>query len=206
MIQFHVEMQDLREIEAALGMAKDKSKMVLRSAINNAVKETEERMVEEANERYAFHGRKSRIRKVNTIKKAKVSKMEATIEAKGKANELLDFQVKPRTYFPGGRGAPAWVKGRGRRDASLTKFARYPSAAGDKYKGFVVEFKSGHQAVIERVPGRRMRGKPHKEAIESLYSISTPGMERIVYEYKIDSDLYDTLERHIESQILKYLK
>ena len=40
MIHFFVEMQDLTEIEKALGMQKDKSKMVLRSAINQTAKET----------------------------------------------------------------------------------------------------------------------------------------------------------------------
>lgn len=54
MIHYHVEMQGLTEIESALGVAKDKSKMVLRSAINNAAKQTEDRMVTEAKTRYRY--------------------------------------------------------------------------------------------------------------------------------------------------------
>lgn len=206
MIHFHVEMQDLTEIEAALGMMKDKSKMVLRSAINNAAKQTEKRLVDEANARYKFHGKKAGIKRANTIKKAKVSDMTAIIEAKGPANELLDFDVKPRTYYPAGRGAPRWVKSRGRKDSALTRVAKFPNAAGDKYKGFVVKFKSGHLAMVERVPGQRMKSKPHKEAIESLYSIATPKMEEVVYRDEIADDMYDLLQQNIQTQILRYLK
>lgn len=205
-ISFHVEMQDLTEIEAALGMMKDKSKMVLRSAINNAAKQTEKRLVDEASDRYKFQGKKTGIRKANTIKKAKVSDMTAIIEAKGPANELLDFEVKPRTYYPAGRGAPRWVKSRGRKDSSLTRVAKFPNASGDKYKGFVVKFKSGHLAMVERVPGQRMKSKPHKEALESLYSIATPKMEEVVYRDEIADDMYDLLQQNIQTQIIRYLK
>ena len=49
MIHFQVEMQDLTQIESALGMARDKSKMVLRTAINNTAKQTVTLLVDEAN-------------------------------------------------------------------------------------------------------------------------------------------------------------
>lgn len=205
-IHFQVEMEDLTRIEADLGMMKDKSKLVLRAAINNAAKETEKRLVNEANDRYKYQGKKTGIRKVNTIKKAKVSNMTAIVEAKGPANELLDFEVKPRTYFPAGRGAPKWIESRGRRDSNLTNVARRPNAAGDKYKGFVVKFQSGHLAVVERVPGKYMGKKPHKEAIESLYSIATPKMEEVVYRDEIADDMYDLLQQSIQEQIVRFLK
>ena len=203
-LEFQVDMQDLTEIEAALGMTKDKSKLVLRAAINNAAKQIEKQMVDETNATYKFQGRKAGIKSANTIKKATVGRMEATIKAKGPANELLDFQVSPRTYFPAGRGAPKWVKSRGRKDRKLTRVARFPSASGDKYKGFVVKFKSGHLAMVERVPGKSMRGKPHKEAIESLYSIATPKMEEVSYRDKIEADVPDILEKCIEAQIIRF--
>ena len=48
----YVEMGDLREIEKALGMAKDKSRVILRAAINNAAKQLEGGMVEGARKGY----------------------------------------------------------------------------------------------------------------------------------------------------------
>ena len=54
MIHFQVEMQDLTKIEAALGMTKDKSKIALRSAINNAAKQIEKTMISDTKGRYIF--------------------------------------------------------------------------------------------------------------------------------------------------------
>ena len=206
MIQYHVEMEDLTRIEAALGMMKDKSKMVLRTAINNAAKQTEDRMVSEAKGRYRYkNGRKGDIREANDIKKAKVSSLSATITATGPVNELLDFHVKPSTYFPGSKGAPKWIKARALRESKLQNIALFPSAAGDKYKAFVIKYKSGHLALAQRVPGQRMKSKPHKEAVKSLLSIATPKMEEVVYKTEIDHDMYDILQRNIQEQIIRYL-
>ena len=40
MIQYNVDVDDLRQIENALGMSKNKSKQILKSAINSTEKET----------------------------------------------------------------------------------------------------------------------------------------------------------------------
>ena len=50
-----------------------------------------------------------------------------------------------------------------------------------------------------------MRGKPHKEAIESLYSIATPKMEEVSYRDEIEADVPDILEKCIEAQIIRFL-
>ena len=214
MIHFHVDMQDLTEIEAALGMVKDKSTMVLRSAINDTAKQIEKRMSRDAKSKYKYKsGRVADIRAFNKIKKATAGNMTAMIESVGTANDLLDFVVKPSDYFPGGKGAPTWIKARGKRNGRFTRLARNPSAAGDKYKGFVVKFDSGHLAVVERVPGKYMRqkhvnrkyGGQKKEALEALYSIATPKMEEVVYRDNIADDMYDILQENIQKQMLRYL-
>ena len=51
MITYVVRMDGLEEIERALGMVKDKSKYVLRAAINETAKEVEKKMVAEAKNR-----------------------------------------------------------------------------------------------------------------------------------------------------------
>ena len=76
----------------------------------------------------------------------------------------------------------------------------------DKYKGFVVKYHSGHLAFAERVPGKKMRSNPKKEAIESLYSLATPKMEEVVYMDKIHDDVMDLLEKSIETQIYRYMR
>lgn len=207
MIHYHVEMQGLTEIESALGMAKDKSKMVLRSAINNAAKQTENRMVTEAKTRYRYKkATKGDIREANEIKKARTSNMEAVIKATGATNELLDFRVKPSTYFPGGVGAPRMVYAKTLKDSSFKPVVLKPGATGDKYKGFVIQYQNGHRALAQRVPGKKMKSKPWKEAVKSLLSLSTPKMEEKVYDEKISSDMYDVLQKNIQEQILRYMR
>ena len=60
MIHYQVDVEDLTEIERALGMQKDKSKQVLKASINDAVKETDKLLATEGNKRYYI--------KKNTVK------------------------------------------------------------------------------------------------------------------------------------------
>ncbi len=204
MIHFQVEMQDLTQIEFALGMMKDKSKMVLRTAINNTAKETVTLLVDEANRQYYIA--KSRVRKTMTTKKATVGKLEAIVTSSEPVNELYDFKVNPRTYIRGG-GAPGGYKGNVRRDKAASKLVLKPGAAGDQYKAFVVRYQSGHITVAQRVPGKRMKSKPHKEFVKSLFSPSTPNMlgyEQGVYGV-VEPKMYDMLQKNIQEQIQRYL-
>lgn len=209
MIHVQVEMEDLLKIESALNMARDKSKMVLRNAINNTAKQTESRMADEAKDRYRYKkGSKADIRKANSIEKASAGKLSSTIRAEGPVNELLDFHVQPKTYYPGGRGAPKWIKARVLRTSKFSRIALRPEAAGDKYKGFVVKYPTGHMALAQRVPGLRMKSRPDKkkERIRSLLSISTPKMEETVYREEVSKGMYDLLEKNIEEQMKRFLK
>ena len=79
-------------------------------------------------------------------------------------------------------------------------------SGGDQYKGFVVKYHSGHLAFAERVPGKKMRSDPKKEAIETLYSLATPKMEEVVYMDEIHEGVMDLLEKSIETQIYRYMR
>ena len=206
MIHYFVSMDGLEEIESALGMVKDKSKYVLRAAINNAAKEVEKRMVTEAKNRYVIKGGKSAIKEANDIKKATVSNSAAIIEARGAPLDLMEYKVSPRTYFPGSKGAPSVIKAKTLRSGELKEIALQPNASKDKYKGFVVKFSSGHISFAQRVPGTRMRRRPEKEAIRELYAISKPKAEEVVFENSIDSDVDTILMKHIQEQMQKFIK
>lgn len=204
MIYFQVEMEDLTRIEAALGMMKDKSKMVLRTAINNTAKQTVTLLSDEANRIY--HIPKARVKKTISTKKATVGNLEAIITSKEPVNELYDFKVSPRTYIRGG-GVPGGYKGNVRRDKPAKRLTLNPGAAGDQYKAFVVRYKSGHITVGQRVPGKRMKSKPAKEFVKSLLSPSTPNMlgyEQGVYGI-VEPKMYDMLQQNIQTQIQRYL-
>lgn len=209
---FYVEAANLKEIEATLGETKDKAKVVLKGAINNVAKQTDKQLINETKKTYRYQRGQSggvantveELKKANSVKKAKVNKLTAVVEVKGAVNELLGFRVNPMLYVPGG-GHPEWYKASARRGESMKRVALRPGAAGDKYKAFIVRYKSGHYALAQRVPGKHMQSNPHKEAIKSLLSISAPKAEEIVYRDEIQDDIHDMLQRNIQEQIQRYL-
>lgn len=203
MIHFQVEMQDLTEIESALGMMKDKSKMVLRTAINNTAKQTVTLLVNEANREYYIG--KSKVKKTISTKKATAGKLEAIIKSEEPVNELYDFKVRPKAYNPHNR-PKAGHTGNVRRDKKAGKLYLKPGASTDKYKAFVVKYKSGHITIGQRVPGKRMKSDPSKEFVKTLLSPSTPNMlgyEQGVYGV-VEPQMYDMLQKNIQEQILRY--
>lgn len=205
MIHYLVNMDGLEEIEAALGKAKDKSKYVLRAAINNAAKEVEKRMAKGAGQRYARQqGGMKPYRAVNSIKKASVGNLAAIIKVRDKPSELYDYKMNDRTYYPGSKGAPSWIKAKQLKRSRLKKLSAQ-STGTDKHKAFVVKYHSGHLAIAERVPGTHMKGRPEKEAIRSLYATSKPKAEEKVFKTSIDPEMHGILMRNIQTQIERFL-
>lgn len=209
MIHYHVKITGLDELERGLGVTKDKSKLILRAAINNAAKSVRKDMEHGANKRYKLdsdrlgHGLQG-FKSAGEIKKATVGLLAAYIYVKGPIGEVYDYKVSPRTYFPGSRGAPNWIKGKVKKASRLSSMSLKKSGK-DKYKAFVVRYHSGHMTLAERVPGKAMRSNPKKEALKSLFSNSIPKDEEMVYQDEIEPDVYDTLEKSIEQQILRFL-
>ena len=208
-------MDDLREIEQALGMVKDKSKQVLKTAINNTARQTMNLMVSESAKRYQITQRVQVKKTLSLDKKATVSSLEAIVTSKGRVNELYNFKVNPRVYVRGG-GVPGGYKGKVLRVGSSGKKLELKSGGdGDTYKAFIVQYKNGkdnndkgHITVAQRVPGTRSKKDPNKEAIKTLYSPSVPNMlgyEKGVFKV-LKPKMYDLLQKNIQTQIIRYLK
>lgn len=206
MINFRVDMEDLAEIISSLGKTKNKSKIVLRDAINNTAKHLRRRLPEAAGDRYNIK-RVSRLRKGIDVKKARVGDLVAIVSSRGRPNDLYDFRVAPRAYNPRNRprlGHRVNVV-RGNKEDYLM---RRPSSTRDKYRAFVVKFKSGHISVAQRVPGTRMRSNAMKEQIKNIYSPSTPSMlgyELGVYG-KLGEETREVLNQEIRKQIIRHLE
>ena len=206
MIYFQAEMQDLTKIEAALGMAKDKSKTVLRSAINQTAKETVSLLVDEAGKEYYIKN-KSSIGKTLNRKKATVGDLTAVITSTGKTTELYDFRVSPRSYSPKHRPAGGHTANVKVGNPAKHLYLK-PDASGDKYKAFIVKFKNGHKSVAQRVPGTEMESSSGREAIKTLRSTSIPAMlgnEEGVYRV-VNPKIQDMLQKNIQEQIQRFLK
>ena len=204
MVHFLVNMQDLTRIEAALGMMKDKTRYVLRAAINATAKQTIMLLSDEANREYYIS--KAKVKKTLSVKNATVRDLTAIVTSQDPVNELYDFRVIPRTYVRGG-GVPGGYKGNVRRDKDAAQLELKPGAAGDQYKAFVVKYRSGHVTVGQRVPGKQMKSKPDKEFVKTLLSPSTPNMlgyEKGVYGM-VEPQMYDMLQKSIQEQIQRFL-
>lgn len=209
MIHYHVTMQGLEELERDLGVLKDKSKIILRGAINNTAKKVRKDMEHGANKRYKLDSDRlgsglQGFKAAGETKKATVANLAAYIYVTGPIGEVYDYQVKPKTYFPGSKGAPNWIKAKVKKASRLSNMSLMKTGK-DKYKAFVVRYHSGHMALAERVPGKSMKSNPQKEAIRSLFSNSIPKDEEMVYREELEPDIYDTLEKSIEQQIQRFL-
>lgn len=205
MIHFMVDMQDLAQIESALGMVKDRTRHVLRAAINSTARQTVALLAEEANREYYIS--RAKVRKTLSIEKATVGTLVATVTSAEPVNELYDFRVSPRIYVRGG-GVPGGYKGHVRHGRKAGDLVLRPEADGDQYRAFVVKYGSGHVTVGQRVPGKRMKSKPEKEFVKTLFSPSTPNMlgyEEGVYGV-VEPQMYDLLQRSIQEQIHRFLK
>ena len=207
MIYYQVDMQDLTQIEAALGMMKDKSKLVLKAAINNTAKQTVKLLVDEANKEYQL-SQPAQIRKTLSVQKATTKNLTALVTSKGRVNELFNFMVKPRTYIKGG-GVPGGYDAHTKRGAPYQNIFLKQNAAADedKYRAFVVTYKSGHKTIAQRRPGKRMKSNPSKEFLKTLFAPSIPnilGDEQGVYGV-VEPKMYNMLQQNIQEQILRFL-
>lgn len=208
MIHFQVEMQDLTDLEKGLGMVKDKSKFVLRAAINDTAKEVEKKMIKGASKRYSLFnsGGMKAYKDITKLDKAKTGNLVATITAEDKAAfDLYKYTLNDQTYYPGSKGAPKWIKGKQLKRGKLKRLALKQGASGDAYKAFVVRYHNGHLAVAERVPGSTMKSNPAKEAIKSLYATSKPKAEEYVFMHEVYSSVEASLIKNIETQITRFL-
>lgn len=166
-IKFEVEKNALADIEKKLGEMSQKAPAIMKKAVNETAKKASKQLTKEAKKRYATKA--ADINKSTQIKNASVSNLEATIFSKGGKKELLDFKVSPGQYVTG-NARPNVVKGKVLKTSGMKELQK------DGVKAFVAKFNSGHEAVVERVPGKRMKKDPGKTFIRKLLTPSMPEM------------------------------
>lgn len=218
MIHVMVEMQDLQRIEAALGMVKDKSKTVLRAAVNNTAKRSVEMLVEEARKEYIMR-RPAHVRKTMEIKRATTSNLTAMVTSRGRVNELYDYSVNPSSYVTTDRPKRGHkghelraTRGKTIQYGAITRTGQFTKTK-DKHKAFITEYQSGHITLAQRVPGTRRRSKrpshpKGEEKIKNIKATSIPvmlGNENGVYG-TVAPKIQEELEQQIEQQILRLLR
>lgn len=74
------------------------------------------------------------------------------------------------------------------------------------YKAFVARMKSGHVGIFQRVPGKRMKSDPTRQAIKEIMSLSKSKAAEMVYEKngmqtELQEELVVRLHRHMNAVI-----
>lgn len=203
MIRIIVDMDDLTRIERDFGMLKDKTKFVLRSAINNTAKKTKKVLEKQPKKDY-FIVNKGGIKHEVDINKATTSMLSALVVSHGPVNELYDFKVSPRAYNPASRPRRG-VKANVKKATGWKSLERRPGER-DAYKAFIVQFKSGHVAVAQRIPGTKMR-KKNKEQIKKLVSLSMAKANEVALrdQPKYEQEIHENLINNVNAQIARFL-
>jgi len=204
MISIDVNVAHIEHIQKRLGNLKSETPKVLAKAVNVTAKQARKELATEAKQTYTV--KVGKFNKAMKIKNANKSKPIATITAKGSPMALSNFKINPTQPIQGGG------------DAARAKVVKVNSLkslilggadkSGKDLKAFIAKFASGHIAVVQRIPGSRMRSNPHKEALKEFYSTSIPkmiGNEERVYG-KVKPIIKNNLKDNIDAEIDRVLR
>lgn len=208
---FTVDTSDTVLVLDALGRIRNKTPIITRSAINDTARELKQFLVKNVSKKYV--AKQAEIKGSMKETKATTSRLEAKLVSASTMTEMYDRKITDKSLhwpFVEGETAedrPRILKGKVIKASKLAELALKPGAR-DAYKAFVAELKAGsksHIAVVQRIPGSHMKGKPWKEAIKKLLAPADPMMVGKVYDEN-DVNVSDILSRHIEQNMDKYFK
>jgi hypothetical protein len=190
----------MREIRARLGDMQDQAPNVLRNAINTTARKVRRKFVQTGKAEYQLSDTALlQATKAMQLRTAKKSDLTARLTSEGGMNDLMKFMVAPGTTLAHGINRPDYYM------AHVLKSTGYVSLTG-KPKPFVTQFKSGHIAIVVRVPGKTMKSDHSKTFIKKLLSPSVPHMLGNEKTREQAEALYDLLmPLEIEHQIDRVL-
>lgn len=202
-LEVKVDETDYGRVIQSLRILDKSEESILKTAVNNTARQTRELLAKKIAARYAGKAaRKSEALKSSRIEKATISSTEAVVIFSSPIHEVKDFHVtslKVRSPYTG-KGRYSTFRPRGNvLKGSSKKFD----------EGFVVRFRSGHVAVVSRVPGENMKKyagkpkKPHYEKLRVWYSPSKASMAKNVYDA---DEISKRLHEEINKMLDKVLK
>ncbi|MCM1439340.1 MAG: phage tail protein [Roseburia sp.] len=147
-----IEIEGLDDVSAALGDLKRKTPAVAKTAINATAREARKLMVASAKARYAVNTAGQRhLKELVQRKKATNTSLSAELHIASMRNDLGYFQSRPNKPFMGRdvARAPEHFTARVLKSSRMTQL----TGKGNLSKGFLVEFKSGHVGMVQRVIG-----------------------------------------------------
>lgn len=187
----------LKEIEKACTNMEKNYKLLMKKSINAAGKQIQKLAVKEDTERYAFK-RKSTVKEKVKEEKATAGKLEYIINAVNERLEIGDYHVSNMGV---GRQPKKGISGKvlSKNDSKQLK--------SNGVLAFVTQFKSGHIAVVVRIPGKTYTNPGERESkgwdttkIEKLLSPSVHKSLKNAFPYK-EKEAYQILLDEISKNI-----
>ncbi len=178
----------------------DYAKEVMRKAIRETAKVTKEALHSETKALYTIKGsalKKSDIKVTNPTK----NRLRAMLEVEGKP---LSLKASYRNRKNGKRkGASAMIKAGGKMQELKIE------SGGHTYKAFVATITnvskdgetSEHVGIFQRVPGKRMKKNPRKEAIKQIYAPAKSKAAEGAYRERVDADVKTELSYRLHKHI-----
>lgn len=216
---FYINIDDeIADIEQRLGDLSHKAPVVLTKALNDTAKWTGRELAKSAQERYRIQ--KLKFAKELHFTKATKGNPVATLYASGVPLAASKFKVSATSPTPSFKGSqPVKLAVLKKQSPQVVTSTR-----GDGLDTFVTQFKSGHNAVVQRDPPRdykskgwsdrkkrwksfyKRTGKLDKTRVQELYAPSVPKMlEKVgVTEKFLETEQPKILE-HLQKSITKHI-
>lgn len=204
MLRVELDEKMLKEIEKACTDMQRNYKQLMKKSLNAAGKEIKKLAIQEDSERYAFKKKKT-IKENVKEDKATAGKLEYIIKATNERLEVGDYHVTNRKVLKGDARPKKGIKGKVLKEND-TKQLKVNGVLA-----FVTQFKSGHVAVVVRVPGESYSHPEERESkgwdttrIEKLLSPSVHKSLKHAFPYK-EKEAYKILLEEISKEINKTL-
>lgn len=199
-----IEIDGLDTVARALGNLQGKSPAAVKAAVNQTARQARKLMIAAAKARYVVNAAGARhLKDLKQTGKATNTNLAAKLFISKMRNDLGYFENDPTQAYTGGdvfRHSPSFYKARVLASSSLKPLP----GKGNLSKGFLMEFKSGHVGMVQRVIGssskntETARGRPRwqnehgqVEEIQTMGAPSATAMHAQVWpEVRDDVELY----------------
>lgn len=214
-------LEGLDGVAAALGNLRKKTPAAAKVAINTTARQARQLMIARARARYAVNAAGQRhlkdLKMTGKGHPATNSNLEAVLYISKMRNDLGYFQHRPTQTYTGLdvlRFAPSVVKARVLKESNMEPLTGIAHLS----KGFLVEFKSGHVGMVQRVIGSSSQntvtqksGAPrwknsagNVEKLQTMGSPSATAMHNVVWPM-VEPDVEDMLQANLQAQVEKII-
>lgn len=166
---------------------------VLKKAVNETAKTGKDLIFKETRSTYTIKG--------SAFKKSDIEKKPTTVRNPGATlivkGEPLGIRKSYRNRKNSKKkGASAMVLGSGAmKELKIQDGERV-------FKAFVARMQSGHEGIFQRVPGKRMKSKPWREAVKEITSLSKSKAAEMAYK---KNGVYTEIEAELTYRLLKHM-